>query len=218
VPTKVFFFVFLASSAWIGSAIGDVTIEGNVTLPEPRLERPVNQRYQTNVEAPLTPSNPPAAVVYLEGDFRSSQKTASKAPAEMAQKNIAFSPDLVAVRVGSAVDFPNRDDTYHNVFSYSKSKRFDLGRYRKEEKPGTVVFDKPGVITVHCEIHDRMRGVILVLDTPYFQKTDTTGHYRLEHLPAGHFLLKAWVNEGDIREHSVELKDGATLHVDFPGK
>ena len=182
------------------------------------MERPVNQRYQSNVEAPLTPSNPPAALVYLEGEFRTPDKPVSKAPAQMTQKNVAFAPDLIAVRVGTAVDFPNMDDTYHNVFSYSKPKRFDLGRYRKDEKPAKVVFDKPGVVTVHCEIHDRMRGIILVLETPYFQKTDSAGHYRLEHLPAGRFTLKAWVNENDVRTVPVELKDGAILHVDLPGK
>lgn len=187
-------------------------------MPEPTMARPVNQRYQTNVEGPLTPSNPPAAIVYLEGDFKAPDKPASKIPAQMTQKNVAFAPDLIAVRVGTAVDFPNLDDTYHNVFSYSKPKRFDLGRYRKDEKAATVVFDKPGVVTVHCEIHDRMRGVILVLETPYFQKTDTAGRYRLDHLPAGRFILKAWVNENDVRSIPVELKPGATLHVDLPAK
>lgn len=210
--------IVLAIAAATGSVKADATIEGIVQLPEPRMERALNQRYQTNAEAPLTPSNPPAAVVYLEGDFRANEKTTSKKSAEMPQKNIAFAPDLIAVRVGTAVEFPNMDDTYHNVFSYSKTKRFDLGRFRKEEKPGTIVFDKPGVVTVHCEIHDRMRGIILVLETPYFQKTDPAGHYRLEHLPAGRFLLKAWVNEGDVRERTIELKEGAKVHVDFPGK
>ena len=204
--------------ATVESVRADAAIEGVVKLPPPTMERPLNQRYQTNVETPLTPSNPPAAVVYLEGDFRASEKTLSKAQTEMAQKNIAFAPDLIAVCVGGAVEFPNMDDTYHNVFSYSKAKRFDLGRFRKDEKPGTIVFDKPGVVTVHCEIHDRMRGIILVLETPYFQKTDSAGRYRLEHLPAGHFLLKAWVSENDVRERTIDLKDGTTLHVDFSGK
>ena len=195
-----------------------VSIEGVVQLPPPTIERALNQRYGTNAEAPLTASNPLAAVVYLEGAVPAKAKPAANAVGEMAQKNMLFAPDLVAVRVGSAVAFPNQDDTYHNVFSYSKAKRFDLGRYRKDEKPGTVIFDKPGVVTVHCEIHDRMRGTILVLETPYFQKTDTSGHYRLEHLPAGHFVLKAWVNEGDVREHPVDLKSGAALRVDFSAK
>ncbi len=207
-----------AGLAATSSARGDVTIEGVVQLPPPTAKRILNQRYQTNVEAATRPSNPPAAVVYVEGNFPSNAKAAGKTSAEMSQKNILFAPALIAVRVGTAVEFPNLDDTYHNVFSYSKTKRFDLGRYRKDEKPGTVIFDKPGVVTVHCEIHDRMHGTVLVLETPYFQKTDASGHYRLEHLPAGHFIVKAWITESDVREHPVDLKNGATLRVDFPGK
>ena len=200
------------------SAKDEASIEGLVQLPPPTVVRALNQRYGTNVEGPLTPSNPPAAVVYLEGNFSGAVKPRSDEVAQMAQRNMLFAPDLIAIRRGGAVEFPNLDDTYHNVFSYSKAKRFDLGRYRKEEKPGTVSFDKPGVVTVHCEIHDRMRGTVLVLDSPYFQKTDTAGHYRIEHLPAGHFTVKAWVNEADVREHIVDLKLGARLQLDFPAK
>ena len=200
------------------SAKDDASLEGTVQLPPPVVERALKQRYGTNVEAPLTPSNPPAAIVYLEGNFTANAKTTSRAVAQMPQKNMLFAPDLIAVRTGGAVEFPNLDDTYHNVFSYSKAKRFDLGRYRKNEKPGTVVFDKPGVVTVHCEIHDRMRGTVLVLETPYFQKTDSAGHYRLDHLPAGHFTVKAWINEANARERAVDLKSGARLQLDFPAK
>ena len=200
------------------SAKGEASLEGVVQLPPPAVERALNQRYGTNVEAPLTPSNPPAAVVYLEGNFATNAKSKSNVGAQMAQKNMLFAPDLVAVHTGGMVEFPNLDDTYHNVFSYSKAKRFDLGRYRKEEKPGTVVFDKPGIVTVHCEIHDRMRGTVLVLDSSYFQKTDSAGHYRLEHLPTGHFTVKAWINESDVRVRVVDLKESARLHLDFPAK
>ena len=195
----------------------DAAVVGVVRLPPPTLERPLDERYQTS-ESVVVPINPPAAVVYLEGDFAAPAALAVKTTAEMSQKNMQFSPDLVAVRVGSAVTFPNLDDTYHNVFSYSRTKRFDLGRYRRDERPGTVVFDKPGLVTVHCEIHDRMRGTILVLETPYFQKTDTTGRFQLDHLPAGHFLLKAWVSEADVRQQPVDLKSGTTLRVDFRGR
>jgi len=200
------------------SAKDDASLEGTVQLPPPTIERALNPRYGTNVEAPLTPSNPPAAVVYLEGIFSATAKPTSGDVAQMAQKNMLFAPDLIAVHIGGAVEFPNLDDTYHNVFSYSKAKRFDLGRYRKNEKPGSVIFDKPGVVTVHCEIHDRMRGTVLVLESPYFQKTDTAGHYRLDHLPAGHFTVKAWINEADIREHAVDLKNGARVQLNFPAK
>ena len=202
-----------------GFAKEDASVEGVVELPPPSMERMLNQRYgTTNADAPLTPSNPPAAVVYLEGNFSAKRSQAPDRVAQMAQKNMLFAPDLVAVAIGGTVAFPNLDDTYHNVFSYSKTKRFDLGRYRKDEKPATVNFDKPGVVTVHCEIHDRMRGTVLVLSTPYFQKTDSSGHYRLEHLPSGQFSLKAWVNEADVRERTVDLKGGAKIQVDFPKK
>jgi plastocyanin len=196
----------------------EASLEGVVQLPAPTVERALNQRYGSTVEAPLTPTNPPAAVVYLEGNFTINAKATSNAVAEMGQKNMLFAPDLIAIHTGGAVAFPNLDDTYHNVFSYSKTKRFDLGRYRKDEKPGIIVFDKPGLVTVHCEIHDRMRGTILILETPYFQKTDSAGHYRLDHLPVGHFTVKAWVNEADVRERAVDLRSGARLQLDFPAK
>jgi plastocyanin len=192
------------------------SVEGRVDLPKPLPDRGQDQRYQSSGEAPAAPELP-TAVVYLEGIFPKSASAPSHV-AEMAQKNISFGPSLLPIQVGTTVEFPNLDDTYHNVFSYSKTKRFDLGRYRKEEKPGTVVFDKPGVVTLHCEVHGTMRGTILVLDTPYFQKTDTKGAFRFGHLPAGHYLLKAWIGEGDVRSQTVELKAGETLHVDFAAK
>lgn len=211
--------IALALLCGVSLARGDATIEGVVQLPPPRMERALNQRYQSNADAPLTPSNPPAALVYLDGDFSPNEAVpANPAVVQMQQKNFAFAPDLVAVRVGRAVAFPNMDDMYHNVFSYSKTKRFDLGRFRKDEKPPSVVFDKPGVVTVHCEIHDRMRGIVLVLTSPYFVKTDSAGRYRLEHLPSGHYSLKAWVNEADVRVRDVDLTNGAALRIDFPAR
>jgi plastocyanin len=203
----------------VGSGLfAQSTIEGTVQLPKPPPDFGVNERYQV-ADQPVAPANPPAAVVYLTGDFSRMTLPISHRTAQMPQKNMTFAPDLVAVLVGTTVEFPNLDDMYHNVFSYSKTKRFDLGRYRKDEKPGSVLFDKPGTVTVHCDIHDRMRGTVLVLDTPFFVKTDSQGHYRLEHLPAGTYSLKAWVTDRDTREHPVDLKNGAgVLHVDFPEK
>ena len=138
--------LILAIGFAAGSLQAQTVIEGTVQLPKPSFDRGLNQRYAASNDVPMAPTNPPAAVVYLEGDFRSQQANVSKTPARMTQKNIAFAPDLLPVLVGSAVEFPNMDDTYHNVFSYSKTKRFDLGRYRKDEKPTTVVFDKPGAV------------------------------------------------------------------------
>ena len=136
----------------------------------------------------------------------------------MGQQNLKFLPAVLPVRKGTLVEFPNHDDFYHNVFSYSKPKRFDLGRYQKDEKPAAQLFDKAGVVRLNCEIHSQMRGTILVLDTPHFTRTDTNGNFRLENLPVGKFVLKAWLDEGHILERPVELRDGARLRVDFSGK
>jgi plastocyanin len=191
------------------------TIEGVVTLP-PTVAAPVaNPRYPTAANYAVGPPDPPAAIVYLEGDFPLSSG-ATPPVAEMAQHAYQFSPGLLAVRTGSVVRFPNRDDEYHSVFSYSKRKRFDLGRYAKDETPAELTFDQPGVVRVYCEIHDHMRSAIVVLDTPYFQKTDATGRYRLSDLPAGRWVLKAWLEDDSVRAQPVELGDGATLRVDFP--
>jgi plastocyanin len=213
--SKVFSFIFSLNLAVIGTVYPQA-IEGRIQLPKPAADHGLSQRYQPSAEVAIGQVDPPTAIVYLEGNLPA--VAGEKPLMHMAQKNINFMPNLMAIQVGTTVDFPNLDDTYHNVFSYSKIKRFDLGRYRKDEKPGSVVFDKPGVINVHCEIHERMRGTILVLDTPHFVKTDTDGHYRLEHLPVGQFTLKAWISESETREHPVELKAYSTLHVDLPAK
>jgi plastocyanin len=212
-PYAVYFVAaFLAEKG----ALAQATIEGKVTLPQPSAEQQTIQRYQNSAEAVTGPPDPPMAVVYLEGNFVN--VASAPHPAEMAQKNINFDPNLLPIRVGTTVTFPNLDDTYHNVFSYSKTKRFDLGRYRKDEKPESVTFDKPGIVTLHCEVHGTMRGTILVLDTPFFQKTNLNGRYRLRELPTGHYVVKAWLSENDIRSGEVDLKPGMTLHLDFPAK
>ena len=193
-------------------------IEGSVKLPARTAEAVAAKRYQVKNPAAIGAPEPPVAAVYLEGAPIAATSANSTNAAEMGQKHFQFAPGLLIVQKGTRVEFPNFDDEYHNVFSYSKSKRFDLGRYRKDEKPAAQVFEQPGVVRLRCEIHEHMRGTILVLDTPCFTKTDTNGVYRLENVPAGNFVLKAWVDEKTIYERPVEVKSGETLKVDFPGK
>ena len=200
------------------TAFCQAAVEGKVTLPKPEPIEIPPQRYAGQV-GDIAPPDPPRAVVYLEGDFPQTSVTSLHTTNELHQKGLQFRPGLLPIQVGSAVIFPNDDDLYHNVFSYSKTKRFDLGRYRKFEKPSPMqVFDRPGVVKLYCEIHAHMRGVILVLDTPYFVATPTNGLYQLRDLPVGHFTLKAWVDEKHVYEKPVDLEAGKTLHVDFEGK
>ncbi len=174
----------------------------------------MNKRYGIVAEGGVLSTYPPTAVVYLEGAF---PRPAVQPVTQMAQKNLEFVPALLPVQAGTRVEFPNFDDTYHNIFSYSPAKRFDLGRYLKDERPiPSVVFDTPGLVTLHCDIHEHMRALILVLSTPYFVVTDTEGRYRLAGLPAGRYILSAWVDSKTTLQRPVELVDGATLTVNFP--
>jgi plastocyanin len=189
-------------------------IEGRVTLPLSHATPVMNKHYGIVTEGGILSTNPPIAVVYLEGTF---PKPASLPVAQMAQKDLAFVPMLLAVQAGARVEFPNFDDTYHNIFSYSPAKRFDLGRYRRDEQPVPAQqFDVPGLVVLRCDIHEHMRGLILVLDTPYFVLTDTDGSYRLTGLPAGRHTLKVWLDSKTTLERPVELQAGATLRADFP--
>jgi plastocyanin len=207
-------FVGLLVSFSTHQSLADATVEGSVPLPKVKPTVPNTARYQDKIVGEVGPSDAPVAVVYLEGNFPATSTTNS-ASIKMEQKHYQFAPGILAIQKGTSVEFPNLDDAYHNVFSYSRAKRFDLGRYRKDEKPAALTFDKPGVVKLYCEIHEHMRGTILVLDSPYFVKTDPTGKYRLQHLPPGKFTLKAWINERTLLEKPIELKDGDVIKVDF---
>lgn len=195
-------------------AVAGAVVEGQVELPKPHSAVVVNQRYEVVTKAGAITTSPPLAVVYLDGSF---PKPAAPTTKVIVQKNLTFEPLLLPIQVGTRVEFPNLDDTYHNVFSYSPTKRFDLGRYRRNEKPvPTQIFDRPGLVTLRCDIHEHMRGLILVVPTPHFAISDTEGRYRLSGLPGGHYTLKAWLTSKSTLEQPVDLKNGATTRVNFP--
>jgi plastocyanin len=195
------------------SALADTAVEGRVALPKSHSAPVQAKRYEIVTKGGVLSTQPPLAVVYLDGAF---PRPASLPVKQVEQKDLTFVPALLPIQVGTKVEFPNLDDTYHNIFSYSPAKRFDLGRYRPDERPiPSEVFNTPGLVTLRCDIHEHMRGLILVLDTPYFVMTDTDGRFRLRGLPSGRYTLKAWTNSRTTREQPVELKNGETLHVDF---
>jgi plastocyanin len=196
------------------SAFGQAVVEGRVELPKSHSAPVMAKRYEIVTSGGVLATRPPLAVVYLDGSFPKPNSPPTK---QIAQKDLAFLPSLLPVQVGTRVEFTNCDDTYHSIFSYSPAKRFDLGRYRPDERPiPSEVFDTAGLVTLRCDIHEHMRGLILVLNTPYFVTTDAGGRFRLSGLPSGHYTLKAWIDSKTTRERPIELKSGATLHVDFP--
>ncbi|HYE85596.1 MAG TPA: hypothetical protein VEA16_04540 [Vicinamibacterales bacterium] len=136
-------------------------------------------------------------VVYLESAPRSAFDERDPGRAVMDQRNETFVPHVLAVMVGTVVDFPNSDLTYHNVFSLSRAKRFDLGRYAAGRSKG-VRMDRTGVVRVFCDIHSHMNAFVLVFNHPYFDVTDVDGRFSLPAVPAGNYTLVGWY-EGEAR-------------------
>jgi hypothetical protein len=133
----------------------------------------------------------------------------------MDQKNETFVPHVLAITVGTTVDFPNSDDKYHNVFSLRGPRPFDLGRYAAGRSK-SVRFDRPGIVRVFCEIHSHMSAFILVFNHRYFAVTAADGRYQIGRVPAGRYTLVAW-NEGAIRESRAIVipEDGGAVEADF---
>ena len=112
-------------------------------------------------------------------------------PAQMDQHNLQFDPFVLIVPVGASVSFPNRDSVRHHVYSFSPAKAFELKLYGKDETR-SVRFDKVGVVSLGCNIHDNMVAFIKVVDTPFAAKSDATGQATLRGLPAGNVRVRIW--------------------------
>jgi plastocyanin len=138
----------------------------------------------------------------------------SEGRARMDQKNERFIPHLLAIEKGTVVDFPNDDRIYHNVFSLSKTKRFDLGRYAAGRSKA-VRFDQPGVVRVFCEIHSHMNAFILVFDHRFFALTDGEGRFRIDRVPPGTYRVTAWYEGVAQKTETVTVPAAAAADVTF---
>jgi plastocyanin len=156
------------------------------------------------------------AVVYFETAPKGAFEDRDSGRVAMDQRHETFVPHLLAITVGTTVDFPNSDRTYHNVFSLSKARRFDLGRYAAGRSKA-IRFDRPGIVRVFCDIHSHMNAFILVFNHRYYSVADAEGRYQIDHVPPGTYTLVAWV-EGAIRDtRSVQvMADSRGVELDFP--
>ena len=132
----------------------------------------------------------------------------------MEQRNERFVPHVLPVLVGTPVGFPNRDPFFHNVFSLSGAKSFDLGRYAQNESR-SVRFDKPGVVQVFCHIHSDMRAYIVVLDNPFFTVPDENGRFTLDGVPPGRYRLVGWQERAHPVTQMVTVEAGSTVVMDI---
>jgi len=191
------------------------TIRGRVELRHP--PQPAERRPNVADLGSQGPRDVPEllrSVVYLEAAPRGAFDAQEGGRAVMDQRNETFVPHLLAITTGTTVEFPNSDKFYHNVFSLSKTKRFDLGRYAAGESK-RIVFDKPGIVRVFCEIHSHMNAFILVFNHPYFAVSDEDGRYHIDNIPPGTYNVVAW-HEGDSAEpRPVTVPDGSAAELDF---
>ena len=162
-------------------------------------------------------AGPGGAVVYLKRlDSPTPRPRAGKVRV-VAQKDKRFEPHVLAVTVGTVVDFRNDDPLFHNVFSLSRPNDFDLGLY----KGGTArqqTFDTAGAVQVLCNIHSSMLAWIYVVDTPWFAQADAAGHFSVKGVPAGEYLVQVWHESASrIAETKVKVSgplDALNLQVD----
>ena len=126
----------------------------------------------------------------------------TKYPVVLRQKGRKFAPHLMTIPVGTMVDMTNDDVVYHNVFSFSKAKPFDLGLYPHGDHKA-VLFDHPGVVKIFCAVHPQMYAVILVMDTPWVKRADSVKSVRFSEVPAGRYRLQWWQNNRLLQHSSV---------------
>ena len=154
------------------------------------------------------------AVVYAVPEGR--QLAVGKKTAVMDQKNRMFIPHVLPVQTGTAVSFPNSDDIRHHVYSFSSPKPFQLPLY-KGNPSSPLLFDKAGVVTLGCNIHDQMSAFIVIVDTPYFATTPAAGRAALKNVAAGRYAVRVWYP--DMREEpkpqSITVKDDERVSVAF---
>lgn len=157
----------------------------------------------------------PDAIAYLIPDGETLPPLGG-ATAMIDQINRMFVPAVSVIRTGTAVRFPNSDDIRHSVYSFSPAKTFTLKLYSGVPAQ-PVVFDKPGVVVLGCNIHDSMLAYVKVVDTPYFGKSGGDGRIALKQVPAGRYVLHLWHPwlAGDEPQQTVVVGAGSTSPLQF---
>lgn len=155
--------------------------------------------------------NPTAhAVIWLESSAPASAERPSRVVLD--QRNLRFEPHVLVVRVGTAVEFPNNDKVFHNVFSFRDGKKFDLGMYPKGMSK-RIVFDKPGLARLFCNIHPNMAAYVMAVDTQYFAVSDQQGTFTIAGVPPGTYTYHAWRPGGQPLTGSIAVDGTRQLEV-----
>jgi plastocyanin len=148
-------------------------------------------------------------VIYLEGQLPSKPITET-----MEQNHRQFLPDILVISAGSTVSFPNLDPIFHNVFSLSKPKTFDLGNYPKDQTR-RVIFPKPGIVFVNCRLHPNMTAAIVVSPNQWNTKADAAGRFMLTNVPPGSYKIVAWHKAAGFFSQRVDVAETHGVAVRF---
>ena len=165
------------------------------------------EKYIGKISGKVEASPRPVAGIWLTSSNLSAPKTPPTVT--IAQKGYQFKVGLVVVPLNTTVLFPNHDPDYHNVYSLSRPKRFDIGRYKKDERPvPSVLFNKEGYIRINCEIHEHMRAHVIVVDSSLYTISDASGNFVLKGVPPGNYTLHGQSDNKNKWQTSITVTAG----------
>jgi len=208
-----FIWLLLASSLDAGEIHSHVTITPGLT--KKRVTLPAYQLRGALVKSPAQTSTSvdelSRVAVYLEGPGLSVGKPLHL---EMKQHNRQFEPDILLVPVGSAVSFPNADPIFHNVFSLSQAKAFDLGYYPLGQSR-TLQFDKPGIAQVYCHLHPNMTAGIVVVPSAWYGQPESDGNLVFSEVPTGDYRIVAWHRSAGFLGTRIHVPENGSVDIEL---
>lgn len=210
----LFAIVLGSSSAHAGTVHGTLRVPVGTESVSPVVQAYAGQAASLPDPIPIVHGLVTDAVIWIEGLSAAAESTmaAPKTRPQMAQKGQNFVPRVVAVSVGQAVDFPNFDPIFHNAFSVSPVKRFDLGKYPRGQSR-KVIFNKVGVVQVFCDIHANMAGFIRVVPSRALAEPDGFGEFAIDGVPPGTYTLKVWHPDYPPLERRIAVPESGDLEV-----
>ena len=208
-----------AAGAGAEKISGTITIKRHLTHRSVTPAIPVYQR-GTTVKLGKDPQQDTIGyelarvVIYIEGPELSGDASAAPTQVQVAQLDRRFSPDLVVVPAGSSVSFPNMDPIFHNIFSLSKPKSFDLGSYDKGDTR-VVTFPKPGIVAVYCHLHPNMQATVVITPNRWYAQPGSSGEYKLPDLPPGRYTIVAWHKSAGFFRKTIQVEAGRDVVANF---